>query len=85
MANETEKQENGTAVGGLIDPVVMRFRCGWCGAPTDELGYVLPDIPKEYLPFWNGAISVDGKCCETDIRNHEEHVQEMLDSLYRDV
>ena len=31
MANETEKQENGTGLGGLIEPVVI---CGYWYCPT---------------------------------------------------
>jgi hypothetical protein len=34
MTNETEKQESGTAAGGLIDPVVMCWK-GIESAPTD--------------------------------------------------
>jgi len=66
------------------EQLVMRYCCGWCGAPTNERGFVLPAIPKEYLPFWNGAISVNGKCCENTIRKEEEHEQEMLNQLRRD-
>ena len=68
-----------------VERIVIRYCCGWCGAPTNERGYALPDIPKEYLSFWNGAVSVNGICCEAEIRNQEEHEHEMMKELYRDV
>ncbi len=36
MTNESEKQENGTAVGGLIDPVVSCFSCDADFGPEDQ-------------------------------------------------
>lgn len=47
--------------------VVMRYRCGWCGRPTQEDGTPIPlievgliaDIDQEY----KDAEKVNGGCC----------------------
>ena len=62
----------------------LLYRCGWCGQPTDKIGNALQDVDEEYLPLWNGAISVNGKCCEATIRSQELYMREMMELLYND-
>ena len=46
----------------------IKYRCGWCGTPTNKHGVAIHvdlfnGVPKDEAA-WNAATSVHGDCCE---------------------
>jgi len=70
-----ESKRNKYQVGRLV----MRWRCGWCGAPTSQDGQPLAmseiGLTKDIEKNWSKAELVNGGCCANDILNkdHYEH------------
>jgi len=58
-------------------PLVMRWRCGWCGTPTRENGEPMAmseiGLTKDLI-LWKDAKPVDGRCC-IDKWDHELEMQ----------
>lgn len=60
MTNETEKQENGTGLGGLINPVVMHGYSCEKVPHTFKTGYSHSD--DDDTPYDVGGILYCGRC-----------------------
>ena len=48
----------------MEDDMSKLYRCGWCGAPTDEKGRCLtPEQANAMAGDWNTAEQTNGDCC----------------------
>lgn len=78
---EGKPQENAQPSGSALN-VLLYFRCGFCGNPTDKHGTCLS---VEEIPFgtegdWNKATMTNGNCCPNGDADHfyREPTEEML-------
>ena len=50
------------------------YRCGWCGAPTDEKGHCLtPEQANAMEGDWDAAEQTNGDCCPNGDGAQELH------------
>ena len=70
--SESKESETSADSGGLVQDVVMCFRCGWCGQPADENGRVLSlDEINQMSVDWDKAEPVHGYCCQNAQQERE--------------
>lgn len=70
-----------------VEQLVVCYRCGWCGAPTDKEGRPLgmSEIGlKKDISLWDDAELVNGQCCENEVRAQEQYKHERMCDIYRD-
>lgn len=68
-----------------VDCLVMRWRCGWCGTPTQEDGTPMAiseiGLTKDIEKHWGDAKLVNGDCClDNDLYLGHASIAEELDT-----